>query len=216
MRPGQDYTDDSVLVDALRTGDEHAFAWLIDRYSASLHRLARLHVSSSAIADEVLQETWLGVVTGIGRFEHRSSLKTWLYRILLNIARTKGVREQRSIPFSSLASELAAEEPAVDPTRFQDRSGPAPGHWAAPPNPWDEMPEARLLASETLRTIEVAIGQLPPTQQLVVTLRDLEGWSAAEVCNALELSETNQRVLLHRARAKLRQVLENHFEDVAS
>jgi RNA polymerase sigma-70 factor (ECF subfamily) len=210
---GVDYTDDGTLVEALRAGDDQAFAWLIDRYHAPLRRVASLHVSSPAVVDEVLQDTWLGVMTGIGRFEGRSSVKTWLYRILLNIARTKGVREHRSVPFSSLGAELDQHEPAVEPGRFQGRDDPAPGAWAAPPVLWDELPEERLCSTETLRTLQAAISTLPPNQQLVITLRDLEGWTADEVCNALELSETNQRVLLHRARSKMRRVLEQHFED---
>jgi len=207
-----DYADDRVLVDALRRGDEAAFGWLLDRYHASLTRLARSYVATSAAADEVVQETWMAVITGIDRFEQRSSVKTWLHRILANRARTKGAREHRTAPFASLADEVEADEPAVDPSRFRAR-GRRAGAWASPPPPWDEEPEARLLAAETRSVIDAAVAALPPNQQRVLTLRDLEGWTATEVCNALELSETNQRVLLHRARAKVRGALEAHFED---
>jgi RNA polymerase sigma-70 factor, ECF subfamily len=207
-----DYADDRVLVESLRRGDEAAFAWLLDRYHASLTRLARTYVATAATADEVVQETWLAVVTGIGRFEQRSSVKTWLHRILVNRARTKGTREHRSVPVASLADEVDADEPAVDPSRFR-AAGRRAGAWSSPPTPWDEEPEARLLAAETRSVIEEAVAALPPNQQRVITLRDLEGWTATDVCNALDVSETNQRVLLHRARAKVRTALESHFED---
>jgi RNA polymerase sigma-70 factor (ECF subfamily) len=208
-----DYTDDAMLVGALRARDEVAFGWLLDRYSASLRRVARAHVATDAAADEVVQETWLAVINGIGRFEQRSSVKTWIHRITLNIARTRGVREHRSVPFSSLATEAEGAEPAVDPARFVPANRTGAGSWAAPPVPWDEEPEARLFAGETLAVVQAAIATLPSGQQLVITLRDLEGWTADDVCNALDVTETNQRVLLHRARAKVRRALERHFEE---
>jgi len=208
-----DYSDDDVLVAALRARDEDAFAWLLTRYTGSLRRLARAHVSSDAAADEVVSEAWLAVITGIGRFEQRSSLKTWIHRIVLNLARTKGTREHRSVPFSSLGSEADAAEAAVDPDRFRPAGAPGAGSWASPPVPWDEEPETSLSAAETLDVVRRAIATLPPGQQMVITLRDLEGWRADDVCNALDLSETNQRVLLHRARAKVRTALERHFEE---
>lgn len=211
--PAPDFADDGVLITALRAGDEAAFVWLIDRYSGPLQRLARSYVSTPATADEVLQETWLAVLTGIDRFEGRSSVKTWVYRILMNIARGKGVRERRSVPFTSLERELDHDEPAVDPTRFAPQPGNAPGPWSAPPLPWDEAPEERLTATETLDVVQHAIDQLPANQRAVIMLRDLEGWAAEDVCNALEISQTNQRVLLHRARAKVRQALETYFEE---
>jgi RNA polymerase sigma-70 factor (ECF subfamily) len=211
-----DYTDELALVDALRAGDEGAFSWLLDRHDASLHRLARNYVATSAVADEVVQETWLGVIQGIGRFEGRSSLKTWLYRILMNVARSRGVKEHRSIPFASLAGALdEGAEPAVDPERFQPAGSRGAGGWAAPPTPWDEEPEPRMLSSETLGVVAAAIERLPAAQREVITLRDLEGWSAADACNALDVSETNQRVLLHRARSKVRQALESYFEEAS-
>jgi RNA polymerase sigma-70 factor, ECF subfamily len=208
-----DYSDDDVLVTALRARDEAAFAWLLDRYSGSLQRLARAHVSSGAAADEVVGETWLAVITGIDRFEQRSSLKTWIHRIVLNIARTKGTREHRTVPFSSLVAEADTPDAAVDPDRFRPAGTPGAGTWASPPVPWDEEPETHLSAGETLDVVRRAVAALPSGQQTVITLRDLEGWRADEVCNALDLSETNQRVLLHRARAKVRAALEQHFEE---
>src|SRR3954452_24429753 len=163
-----DYTDDSILVTALRARDEDAFAWLLDRYSASLRRLARAYVSSDAAADEVVSETWLAVITGIDRFEQRSSLKTWIHRIVMNIARTKGTREHRSVPFSSLAAEAGVPETAVDPGRFQPKGTPGAGAWASPPVPWDEEPETRVSANETLAVVRSAIAELPPGQQMVI------------------------------------------------
>lgn len=209
-----DFADEGVLVHALRNGDEAAFTWLLDLYDSSLRRLARTYVATDAIADEVVQETWLAVIKGIDRFEQRSTVKTWVYRILMNVARSRGVRESRSIPFASAAGAFEeGADPAVDPDRFQPAGGRHPGHWAAPPTPWDDEPEERLLSRETLDTVAAAIELLPPAQREVITLRDLEGWTSGEVCNALTLSETNQRVLLHRARSKVRQALESHFED---
>ncbi len=208
-----DFTDDGVLVPALRRGDEAAFSWLLDRYSGPLLHLARTFVSNQAAADEAVQETWVAVITGVDRFERRSTLKTWIYGILVNVARSKGVKEHRSVPFASLADELGADERSVDPDRFRGPRDRWPGHWATPPAAWDELPEDRLLSSETLSVVTGAIGRLPANQQTVITLRDVEGWDPAEVCNALEISETNQRVLLHRARSKVRRALEIHFEE---
>jgi RNA polymerase sigma-70 factor, ECF subfamily len=202
--------DERRLIEALRNGDEAAFEQLIRMYHASLLRVARIYVSSRAVAEEVVQETWLGVLNGIGRFEGRSSLKTWIFRILTNTAKTRGVRESRSIPFSALQDPGVAE-PAVEPERFRPGDDPVePGGWAAPPAP---LPEQALLARETLAIIEGAIEALPPAQRAVITLRDVEGWSSEEVRNALEVSETNQRVLLHRARSKVRRALEEYVSE---
>ena len=207
------YADDRVLVEALRRGDEDAFGWLIDRYDGSLRRLARNYVATPAVAEDVVQETWLAVVKGIDRFEERSAVSTWLYRILANIARTRGVREHRSIPFSSAAGALdEGAGPAVDPERFGTPGAPGYGAWAAPPTPWADEPESRLEFGEVLDVVRAAVEQLPPAQQEVITLRDLEGWTSTEVRNALDLSETNQRVLLHRARSKVRRAVEAYFE----
>jgi RNA polymerase sigma-70 factor, ECF subfamily len=202
------HADELRLVAALRAGDEAAFAALVERLSGSLLRVSLLYVSSRAVGEEVVQETWLAVLRGIDRFEGRSSLKTWIFRILTNIAKTRGEREGRTLPFSALRTD--EEEPSVDPERFFDASHPQlPHHWASSP---ERFPEEQLLAHETLDVVERAIQALPPGQQAVITLRDVEGWSSEEVRNALELSETNQRVLLHRARSKVRRAIESYIE----
>ena len=212
--------DDAALADtrllaALRAGDEAAFLQLVDRYHASLLRLALMHVSNRQVAEEVVQETWLAVLLGLKQFEGRSALKTWIVRILLNKAKTRAQREGRSVPFSSLpALDVEADEPSVEPERFHSPDHPQwPSHWAAPPHTWESVPEQRLLARETRRRLREAIAALPAQQQEVILLRDIEGWTAAEVCNTLALSETNQRVLLHRARSKVRRALERYFDE---
>jgi RNA polymerase sigma-70 factor, ECF subfamily len=202
---------DDAIVDALLAGDEDAFAGLVDLYGASMLRVARMHVRDLAVAEEVVQETWLAVLQGIERFERRSSLKTWLFTILTNRAKTRGEREGRGVPFSALvATDVATGEPAVDPDRFlglDDRQWPY--HWASPPLSW---PEDELLASETLGVITDAISTLPDTQREVIRLRDVEGWSAEEVVESLEISDANQRVLLHRARSRVRAELERYLD----
>lgn len=207
--PGLDFSDDTVLVKALITRDSDAFAYLLDRYHAPLVRLAEQYVQGRAVAEEVVQETWLAVIQGIDRFEQRSSLKTWLFRILVNIARSHGVKENRSIPFATTAA--FDNDPAVDPHRFR-RFGRGRGQWKRPPDPWSE-PERHALDAETGRTIRDAVDRLPAGQREVLTMRDLLGWSAAEVCDALELTDANQRVLLHRARSKVRTALERHNDE---
>jgi RNA polymerase sigma-70 factor (ECF subfamily) len=207
------FDNDLQLVAALRNRDEAAFMWLIDKYHASLVRLATIFVSDRAVAEEVTQETWIGVLRGIDRFEGRSSLKTWIYRILTNIAKTRAQRENRSIPFSAFGDDDEPIEPSVDPGRFLPDDHPRwPHHWAIQPNPWADIPEDRFLSKETLAQIRHAIEALPPSQREVISLHDIDGWSAAEVCNVLGISETNQRVLLHRARSKVRRALEQYFE----
>jgi RNA polymerase sigma-70 factor, ECF subfamily len=204
---------DTQLIDRLRGGDEAAFAGLIDAYSAPLLRLAVAFVQSPSIAEEVVQETWMAVVTGIGRFEGRSSVKTWLFKILTNIAKTRALRERRTIPFSEFEVG-SADEPAVDPGRFLPASHPQwPNHWATPLQPWSIGPEGTALDRETLEVLRRALEDLPRAQQLVVALRDVHGWPATDVCAALDLSEANQRVLLHRGRSRLRAVLERYFSD---
>ena len=196
------------LVEALRRGDEAAFASLVEELTPSMLRVARLYVASRAVAEEVVQEAWVGVLRGIDRFEARSSLKTWIFRILTNTAKTRGVREGRSVPFSSLGGD-EPDGSAVDPDRFLGEDSRFPGHWAAPPHPWEGG--ERLLAQETIELIEREIAKLPPLQAVVITMRDVEGFDSEEVCNALDISETNQRVLLHRARSKVRRALEEYM-----
>jgi RNA polymerase sigma-70 factor (ECF subfamily) len=197
------------LLEALRAGDEAAFAQLVREYQPSLVRVARIYVSTQAAAEEVAAETWLAVLNGLDRFEGRSSLKTWIFRILTNIAKTRAQRDGRTLPFSALQNPGRVPEAALDADRFLDPEHPRwPGHWAVRPEPW---PEDALVAAETQAVVAEAIEALPPAQRAVISLRDVEGWSSEEVRNALELSETNQRVLLHRARSKVRRALESYL-----
>ena len=211
---GTTYSDDQVLVPALRAGDEAAFAWLLDRYQSSLRRVAMNYVQSRAVADEVVQETWMGVIKGIDHFEGRSSLKTWIFRILANVARSRGVREHRSVPFAAASWALEdGAEPTVDPDRFSPTPTQYPaGHWVSFPLAWEHEPAERLEAGETVDVVREAMRALPPAQHEVMTLRDVEGWTSTEICDALNISETNQRVLLHRGRSKVRRTLEQYFE----
>jgi RNA polymerase sigma-70 factor, ECF subfamily len=203
--------DDQRLVAALRRGDEGAFATLIDRHSSAMIRVAMAYVPSRAAAEEVVQETWIAVMRGVDRFEGRSSLKTWIFRILTNLAMRAGPRERRSVPFSALAEAEDTDAPAVDPDRFLPADHARfPGHWAVMPTRWP-TPEEGLLAGETRAVIAAAIEALPKAQRTVISLRDIEGWSSQEVSDALELSPGNQRVLLHRARAKVRTAIEAYF-----
>ena len=200
--------EEAGLVAALRRGDEQAFTQLIDAYGGAMRRFALGFVRNPAVADEVVQEAWLAVLRGIGRFEGRASLKTWIFTILANTAKTRAVRESRSRPFSSFEDEAAGDEPTVDPSRFENPR--FPGGWTSFPEPWT-APDERLLAGETRVVMEQAIASLPHAQRAVISLRDVEGWPPEEVCNVLELSESNQRVLLHRARAKVRAALEDYL-----
>jgi len=201
------------LLAALRAGDEDAFRELVREYQPSLVRVARIYVSTQAAAEEVAAETWLAVLNGLDRFEGRSSLRTWIFRILTNIAKTRAVRDGRTLPFSALDPGRVPEA-AVAPDRFLDPEHPRwPGHWAVKPGPW---PEDALLAAETRERIAEAIEALPATQRAVISLRDIEGWSSEEVRNALDLSETNQRVLLHRARSKVRAALEDYLNEAGT
>ena len=204
---------DAELVERLRNGDEATFVGLIDAYSAPLLRLALTFVQNLAVAEEVVQETWMAVVTGIGRFEGRSSVKTWLFKILTNKAKTRALRERRTIPFSDFDLD-DGDEPAVDADRFLPASHPQwPGHWATAPQPWSMGPEGTALDRETLAVLKRALEDLPRSQRVVVALRDVHGWSGPDVCAALDLTEANQRVLLHRGRSRLRGVLERYFAD---
>jgi RNA polymerase sigma-70 factor, ECF subfamily len=205
--------DDQRLVDSLRAGDESAFEMLIARYHTQLLRLAMFYVPSRAVAEDVVQETWLGVLQGLARFEGRSSLKTWIFRILTNRARTRGQREGRSVAFSDLATaEAGTSELSVDADQFWPADHPSWANiWVSYPRNWNELPEDRLLSRETLERVQAAIAALPPSQREVIRLRDVEGWGSEEVCNVLEISESNQRVLLHRARAKVRREVEQYL-----
>jgi RNA polymerase sigma-70 factor (ECF subfamily) len=205
--------DDRVLLAAVRRGDETAFRQLIDRYHPSLIRIATLFVRDYGVAEEVAQETWIGVLRGLDRFEGRSSFRTWVFSILANQARRRGERERRVVPFSALSQPSDQDaEPAVEPERFLPPGNEWAGHWASEPSPWPVNPEAALLATEARHEIERAIAALPANQRAVITLRDVEGWDASEVCNVLELTATNQRVLLHRARSRVRRALERYLE----
>jgi RNA polymerase sigma-70 factor, ECF subfamily len=203
---------DLALVERLRAGDEIAFMMLVEQHQAPMLRIARMYVASTAVAEDVVQEAWVGILKGLDRFEGRSSLRTWMYRILVNIAKTRGVREGRSVPFSSLAGDDAAE-PAVAEAWFHGPDGRFPGGWASFPDDWRGIPEDRLLAAETLGVIADAIRALPPMQAEVIRLRDVLGWSSEDVRNALDLTETNQRVLLHRARARVRGALATYLAE---
>jgi RNA polymerase sigma-70 factor (ECF subfamily) len=206
--------EELALVNALRRGDEDAFARLVGDHHASLRRVARLYVANASIADEVVQDTWLGVIRGIWAFEGRSSLKTWIFRILVNRARTRAVRERRQSPFAgALPMESGAEaEPSVSPEHFlSPDDSSAPGHWARPPLDPGSSPERSLLTKELGERLRIVIDALPSNLRIVLWLRDVEGWSSDEVCNALAIQETNQRVLLHRARSRVRAALEPYL-----
>jgi RNA polymerase sigma-70 factor (ECF subfamily) len=200
--------DDAALCAQLRAGDESAFRGLVKELHSALTRVALAFVGSPAAAEEVVQDTWLAVIAGLDQFEGRSSLRTWIGRILVNRAKTRGVRDKRTVPFSSLSPE---DEAPVEPERFKDA-----GFWRDPPHRWasaesaDLLPEQLVLRKEARAHIERELESLPTTQRTVVTLRDLEGWTSEEVCNVLELAETNQRVLLHRGRTRLRAALERY------
>lgn len=202
-------TEETDLLSALRRGDEAAFISLVERYHAKMVRLALGFVGDAMVAEEVAQEAWLGVLRGVGRFEGRSSLQTWLFTILANCARSRARREKRTVSFSAFFGEEDVES-AVEPERFQ-QEGRWRDHWLHFPASWSELPEERILAQETLERVRQAIDGLPPNQRTVVLLRDVEGLSAAEACNVLQVSESNQRVLLHRGRAKVQHALVQYF-----
>ncbi len=196
--------DERELIERLRRGDEASFVALVDQHGAAMRRLARMFVSTDASALEIVQEVWTAVLEGLAGFEGRSSLKTWIFQIVVNRAKTRGVREKRVVP---MADPEEADAPAVDPARFDAR-----GMWSAPPPRWEERsPEDLLQRKETVEFIREALERLPERQRAVVTLRDVEGWSAEHVCNILDLNETNQRVLLHRGRSRLRALLEQRL-----
>jgi RNA polymerase sigma-70 factor (ECF subfamily) len=200
---------EAALLERLRAGDEAAFEALVVRHYATMLAVAQTYVKGRAVAEEVVQEAWLGVIKGLDRFEGRSSLRTWILSILVNQAKTRGVREARSVPFAT----LEGEEPAVDADRFRGPHESYPGHWRAFPGDWGRSAAAAVQDRETLRVVMGAIADLPATQQTVIRMRDVEGYSSEEVCAALDVSEANQRVLLHRARSRVRAALERHFDD---
>jgi RNA polymerase sigma-70 factor (ECF subfamily) len=203
--------DDERLIAAVRGGDERAFTVLVDRHSPAMIRVAMAYVPSSAAAEEAVQETWIAVIRGIDGFERRSSLKTWIFRILTNVAMRSGARERRSVPFAALAEAEDTGEPSVGPDRFLPADHELfPGHWAIMPASWP-TPEEGLLAGETREVIAAAIAELPNAQRTVIALRDIEGWSSEEVCEALEISAGNQRILLHRARSRVRDAIEEYY-----
>ena len=205
-----DLPTDEVIVARLRARDEAMFAALLDAWSPGMLRVARGYVADQHAAQDVVQETWLGVLRGIAAFEGRSSLRTWAYRILVNRAMTRGSRDARTIPLSSFAPEPNDLGPTVDPARFRDLDDPWPGHWRSHPDPWP-TPEMQAEARETRQALAVALAQLPARQRIVVTLRDVQGYGSDEVCAILDISAANQRVLLHRARASLRAALEDRY-----
>jgi RNA polymerase sigma-70 factor, ECF subfamily len=198
---------DAEIVRALKDGDESVFADLVDSYSPGLMRMAQMFIRDRSVAEEVVQDTWIAVLRGIDGFEGRSSLKTWIFRILMNTARTRARREARSLPFSALARD---DEPSVDPDRFLGPDHRFPGAWMMGPSEWN-TPEEELLQGETREAILTAIDALPDAQRAVITMRDLEGFPADEVAAALGITDGNQRVLLHRARSKVRRAIERHL-----
>jgi RNA polymerase sigma-70 factor, ECF subfamily len=204
---GADREEDAELVARLSRGEEAAFLGLVNRYSGALLRVALVFMADRAKAEEVVQETWLAVLRGVHRFEGRSSLRTWLFRILTNLAKTRAVRERRMVTFSELERQGNGDDRAVEADRFD-----AHGRWSDPPGPWPgENPETQLLRRETLAVLARELDGLPPAQRAVVTLRDIEGLEPSDVCTILEISDSNQRVLLHRGRARLRRALERHL-----
>ncbi len=193
--------DDAALLARLRDGDEDAFRQLVRALHGALVRLALAFVGSQGAAEEVVQDTWMAVIAGLDKFEGRASLRTWTIGILVNRAKTRGVRDRRTVPFA----------PQVDEgDTLEDHRFSAAGTWSSPPSAWDKAPEALTLRKEACEQIEIELAKLPPAQGTIVMLRDVEGWDAAEVCKALEISEANQRVLLHRGRARLRAALEHY------
>jgi RNA polymerase sigma-70 factor, ECF subfamily len=202
--------EEADLVARLRAGDERAFESIVETYHGTMITVARTYVKTHDVAEEVVQETWLSVLRGLDRFEGRSSLKTWILRIVANTAMTRGGREARSKPFSSLAPADEAA-PAVEPKRFRAPGEAFAGHWSRYPGDWRSLPEEGLLEHETLEVLKSAIEALPASQRTVITMRDIAGYSAEDVCDALDLSAGNQRVLLHRARSQVRAALERHL-----
>ena len=204
------WAPDEQIVAALRAGDEPTFRELFQRHYSAMKRAARGYVESDAVAEEIVQETWLAILTGIDRFEGRSALGTWMFSILINQAKSHSTRERRTLPFSSMSSSRG-DEPAVDADRFQKDDEAWPGHWATPPRPW-QKPDRRALSLEARELVKEALSELPDRQRLIVGLRDVDGLSSAEVRDLLALSRENERVLLHRGRSRLRAALEEYVD----
>jgi RNA polymerase sigma-70 factor (ECF subfamily) len=202
---------DTALIAALRDSDEAAFAQLVDQHTPSMLRVARGYVPSREIAEEVVQETWIALLRGIDNFEGRSSLRTWLFAVMINIAKGRGVRERRDAD----AAIAAYTGGTVDPARFRTGEDPWPGHWrqGQEPTPFPDTPEGSVLGNELIDVARRGLDKLPERQRIVVTLRDMLGFDSSEVCELLDISVANQRVLLHRGRAAVRAVLENYLED---
>jgi RNA polymerase sigma-70 factor (ECF subfamily) len=213
VQPNEAYMEDSNIAEALRQGDEVAFVTLLNRYHTALIQLAKLYVANPSDAEEIVQETWIGVMQGIHRFEGRASLKTWIFRILINQAKKRAIRAQRQIPFSALwQADEQPGEAAVEADWFHPANHPESGHWVSFPQRWDGIPESYCLSQETQSYLRAAITDLPASQREVIILRDVNGFSTDEVCELLGISEGNQRVLLHRARAKVRRALETYYK----
>jgi RNA polymerase sigma-70 factor (ECF subfamily) len=203
-------TDDATI-ERLLAGDEATFMMLVERHQPTMLRLAQMYVSSAAVAEEVVQEAWIGILKGLSNFERRSSLRTWMYKIVTNLAKTRGAREGRTLPFSALTGDT--DDDPVDPSWFQGPADRFPGDWRTFPDDWRGIPEDRLIGRETIDHIKLAMRSMPPMQAEVVRLRDMLGWSSEEVCNALDLTETNQRVLLHRGRSRIRRDLDDYLSE---
>jgi RNA polymerase sigma-70 factor, ECF subfamily len=203
--------DETTLIAALRSGDEAAFARLVDQHTPSVLRVARGYVPSHEIAEEVVQETWIALLKGVAKFEGRSSLRTWLFTVMINIAKARGIRERRDAD----AAMLAFAGGTVDPARFRTGDDPWPGHWkeGEEPSPFPDTPEGSVLGNELVDIARRELDKLPERQRTVVTLRDMRGFDSAEVCELLDITMANQRVLLHRGRAAVRQVLDDYLQD---
>jgi RNA polymerase sigma-70 factor (ECF subfamily) len=206
--------DEQQMIERLKARDEDAFVELVERYYGYLLPLAEFYVSNKAVAEEVIQDAWLAVLKGIDRFEGRAAFKTWITQIVMNLARTRGVRDSRMVSFSQFSDEETGRwQPAVDPSQFQMATADYPDHWSVAPRPWNASPESQLLTSETMTALYKAVDLLPEAQRLVLTLRDINGYTPEEVCNILSITETNQRVLLHRARSKVRGIVDDHYSN---
>lgn len=207
--------DDHTVLSRLRTGDEGAFDELVTKHHGALVRMAMSHVADREVAEEVVQDTWMAVIQGLDRFEGRSSLRTWIFGILIHKAKDRGVREKRHTTFSDFESHDDDHDEAIDPSRFH-QSGEWAGHWAFPPQPWDEQtPETLLASQQAVNAMHRAIDALPKTLKDVLILRDVEGVEAKEVCELLTITETNLYVRLHRARERVRQTVETYLEGQA-